>query len=585
VPHAATASEVPGTVRTQRIAPTEGPTEFLKPMTTIVHLCVWSGDVARARELVSSRYAGGETSELPFRKLRESGFFERVRLLRSLRGRAIVFYCDSLQSFKYSQLLQCIHLLHRCRETVLCEEGGGSKTFRTRDILRAAPSLLWNLLFDLKTLLYWRCYLRLRLAHAHPSLAAPTGGDLEIAYLLPNMATIGTSGGAISHIRGFLNGLKVSGGSCRVFSGTPLAQDAFETEIVAPGRRPYFFWEAAMLGYNSVFTRGVQRYLASSAPAAFYQRHCRFAIAGALLSSRSRVPLILEYNGPEGWIADHWDPTPFRSWVRLCEEVTLRSAARIIVVSEVLRLELLDRGIPADRIRLNPNAVDPGYFSPGPGREQGRRELGVKPDEVLVGFAGSFSLWHGIEVLEQTIVRLLGNQAPTRLRFVLMGNGLLHGAMRSALAAYEKTGDVIFTGSVPSNKVVEYLDASDILVSPHIPMPDGSRFFGSPTKIFEYMAMGKGIVASRLEQIAEVLEHDRTAWLVTPGDVNELSEAILRLAMDPAKRKELGEAARHAAIERHSWVRNVSWALSDLPMQPPAGRAVVTAVDGSTLAP
>jgi glycosyltransferase involved in cell wall biosynthesis len=295
--------------------------------------------------------------------------------------------------------------------------------------------------------------------------------------------------------------------------------------------------------------------------------------------------LILEYNGPEGWIADHWDPTPFRSWVRLCEEVTLRSAARIIVVSEVLRLELLDRGIPADRIRLNPNAVDPGYFSPGPGREQGRRELGVKPDEVLVGFAGSFSLWHGIEVLEQTIVRLLGNQAPTRLRFVLMGNGLLHGAMRSALAAYEKTGDVIFTGSVPSNKVVEYLDASDILVSPHIPMPDGSRFFGSPTKIFEYMAMGKGIVASRLEQIAEVLEHDRTAWLVTPGDVNELSEAILRLAMDPAKRKELGEAARHAAIERHSWVRNVSWALSDLPMQPPAGRAVVTAVDGSTLAP
>ena len=106
---------------------------------------------------------------------------------------------------------------------------------------------------------------------------------------------------------------------------------------------------------------------------------------------------------------------------------------------------------------------------------------------------------------------------PCRLRFVLMGDGLLHGEMRSALAAYEKTGEVIFTGSLPSDKVAEYLDASDILVSPHIPMPDGSRFFGSPTKLFEYMAMGKGIVASRLEQLAEVLEHDRTAWLVTPG--------------------------------------------------------------------
>ena len=72
-----------------------------------------------------------------------------------------------------------------------------------------------------------------------------------------------------------------------------------------------------------------------------------------------------------------------------------------------------------------------------------------------------------------------------------MGDGLLHGEMRAALAAYEKTGEVIFTGSLPRDKVAEYLDASDILVSPHIPMPDGSRFFGSPTKLFEYMAMGK----------------------------------------------------------------------------------------------
>ena len=95
-----------------------------------------------------------------------------------------------------------------------------------------------------------------------------------------------------------------------------------------------------MLSYNFVFARGVQRHLASATPRAFYQRHCRFSIAGALLSTRLKVPLILEYNGPEGWIADHWDPTPFRSWIRLCEEVTLRCAARIIVVSEVLREEL-----------------------------------------------------------------------------------------------------------------------------------------------------------------------------------------------------------------------------------------------------
>ena len=199
-------------------------------------------------------------------------------------------------------------------------------------------------------------------------------------------------------------------------------------------------------------------------------------------------------------------------------------------------------------------------------------------------FAGSFSLWHGIAILQQAIIQLLSNP-PCRLRFLLMGNGLLHAEMRLALAAYENMGEVVFTGTLPSDKVADYLDACDVLVSPHIPMPDGSRFFGSPTKIFEYMAMGKGIVASRLEQIAEVLEHGETAWLVTPGDVNELAEAIALLALNPAKRKALGEAARRAAVERHSWVGNALWALSDMGAQTPARGAVVRAVNGSTLAP
>ena len=142
---------------------------------------------------------------------------------------------------------------------------------------------------------------------------------------------------------------------------------------------------------------------------------------------------------------------------------------------------------------------------------------------------------------------------------------------------------MIFTGPLPRDKVAEYLDASDILVSPHIPMPDGSRFFGSPTKLFEYMAMGKGIVASRLDQLAEVLVHDQTALLVTPGSVEELAEAILRLASDPSKRESLGAAARQAAVERHSWARNVRLGLqrSCQPRQRALGTRQLTALASS----
>jgi glycosyltransferase involved in cell wall biosynthesis len=534
----------------------------------VVYLCVWSGDAICARDLVGTRFPGIEIREFPHRRLRVSGFAERIRLLRGFRGQAMVFYFQSITDFKHRQILGCIHFLHRCQETVLCDKGGRWESIGNANILRSASGVLVSFLLDVKTLIFWWCYLQIWLMRAKLTPANIDGRNPEIAYLIPTPANIGSGGGAISHIRGFLYGLNAAGITCRVFSGTALAQDAFENEIIPAGSRPYFFWGAAMLSYNFVFARGVQRYLASGAPRFFYQRHVAFSIAGALLSRRLKVPLILEYNGSEAWIAKHWDPNPLRSWIRLCEDVTLRCAARIIVVSEVLRQELLERGIPADRIRVNPNAVDPNYFYPGRGRELGRRQLDVEPDEVLIGFVGSFSLWHGIEILQQAIVSLLSASTPRRLRFVLIGDGLLHGEMRSALAAYESTGEVIFTGPLPRDKVAEYLDASDILVSPHIPMPDGSRFFGSPTKLFEYMAMGKGIVASRLDQLAEVLEHDRTAWLITPGNVEELAEAILCLALDQPKREALGSAARRAAVERHSWSHNVACALGDFNLGP-----------------
>ena len=91
---------------------------------------------------------------------------------------------------------------------------------------------------------------------------------------------------------------------------------------------------------------------------------------------------------------------------------------------------------------------------------------------------------------------------------------------------------------------------------PHIPMPDGSPFFGSPTKLFEYMSMGKAIVASNLGQLAKVLSQNETAILVEPGDVDQFVEAVRLLASDARLRESLGRRAREVAIERHTWTRN-----------------------------
>jgi glycosyltransferase involved in cell wall biosynthesis len=124
------------------------------------------------------------------------------------------------------------------------------------------------------------------------------------------------------------------------------------------------------------------------------------------------------------------------------------------------------------------------------------------------------------------------------------------------LAAERERGKVIFTGAVAHERVPSLLDACDILIAPHVPLADGSDFFGSPTKIFEYMAMGKAIVASRLGQIGEVLVDSETALLVAPGSPGEIVNAIVRLLDSGELRARLGTKAREVAVKNHTWARN-----------------------------
>jgi glycosyltransferase involved in cell wall biosynthesis len=208
---------------------------------------------------------------------------------------------------------------------------------------------------------------------------------------------------------------------------------------------------------------------------------------------------------------------------------------------------------------VNPNGVDVERFRPGVGGADVRRELGIRDDKVVAGFVGTFGPWHGVEKLAEAI-KLIPNE---RVRFLLVGSGSLHVEVEKRLEAEVASGRVIFTGAVGHERVPGLLDACDILVAPHVPLADGSEFFGSPTKIFEYMAMGKGIVASRLGQIGEVLVNEETALMVEPGDVGELMSAIMRLVESEDLRRSLGSKAREVAEREHTWTHNARRVLDE----------------------
>ncbi|MFQ5904407.1 MAG: glycosyltransferase, partial [Candidatus Binatia bacterium] len=143
-----------------------------------------------------------------------------------------------------------------------------------------------------------------------------------------------------------------------------------------------------------------------------------------------------------------------------------------------------------------------------------------------------------------------------RLHFLLIGDGNLRFEFESRVREEGVESSVTLAGLVPHQDVPQHLAACDILVSPHVRPADGSEFFGSPTKLFEYMAMGKGIVASKLGQIGEVLRDGETAILVKPGDPKDLASGILRLVSDEALRRQLGRRAREVVAAEYTWKRN-----------------------------
>src|SRR5690606_18732422 len=126
--------------------------------------------------------------------------------------------------------------------------------------------------------------------------------------------------------------------------------------------------------------------------------------AGVVASRRFNVPLVLEYNGSEVWVSKHWGtPLRFSRIASMIEDVNLRHAALVVVVSEVLRDELLERGIPPERIVFYPNCIDPTIFDASRFSAEDRLRLrsryGIGQDEVVCAFLGTFGPWHGADVL------------------------------------------------------------------------------------------------------------------------------------------------------------------------------------------
>lgn len=363
-------------------------------------------------------------------------------------------------------------------------------------------------------------------------------------------------GGSFSHVKGFLDGLRSLGHDYfAISSGTlPVDKDArFYPVPYSPLFRN--LPEVLSLAYNLTLERVARPIMHAEKPDFIYHRHSEFNYITSVLKREFRIPLVLECNGSEVWIKKNWGKVYLEPLLRWSEEVQFAEADVITVVSEVMRQQLVDLGVPAAKVVVNPNGVDTDLFRPGLDGSSVSDRFGLK-DKFVAGFVGTFGAWHGVDVLARSIKRAA--QLVGHVHYLVIGDGALRGEVERIIREDGMGDHLTLTGAVSHHDIPSYLAACNVLLSPHVQNADGSVFFGSPTKLFEYMGMGLPIIASGVGQIGEVLQDGVNALMMRHRDHDHLAELLQRLAQDPGLAGRLGRQARSDAEAKFSWRMNAS---------------------------
>ncbi|MBI3966346.1 MAG: glycosyltransferase family 4 protein [Chloroflexi bacterium] len=219
------------------------------------------------------------------------------------------------------------------------------------------------------------------------------------------------------------------------------------------------------------------------------------------------------------------------------------AASVLIAVSAEVAAYLGRFPVARGRVHVVPNGVNPERFPVDqlPSRPGG-------PETFTVGFVGTLKPWHGLPTLVDAFALLHEQDSTTRL--LVVGDGPERLGLETSLTARGLLDAVHLSGAVAPEDVPGLLASMDVAVAPY---PELSRFYFSPLKVYEYLAAGRPVVASRIGQLADLLVDGVNGSLCPPGDAVVLADTLRRLRADPELRARLGRNGRATVLCHHCW--------------------------------
>ena len=308
-------------------------------------------------------------------------------------------------------------------------------------------------------------------------------------------------------------------------------------------------YELAEIAYNSVARTTLGRHVRRFRPDLIYDRYNTYSTAAIATGRAHGIPVLLEVNtiALERQTYEH-HRLRMPALANRYERSICAGASHVFAVSTPLAHFLaVERGVDRRDLTVLPNGANPETFKPGASPRPAAL-TGVASQRIVIGFVGILRPWHGVDLFLQACVTLV--QRGHDVHVLIVGDGPMEGALRRLASSAQIAERVTFTGRVAHRTVKDYVAAMDVAVSAR------ATFYASPMKIIEYMAMARPVVAPAMTNIRDLIDDGENGLLFEPENTADLARKLEDLIVAPARRVELGRAARQKVEQLLNWDHN-----------------------------
>jgi glycosyltransferase involved in cell wall biosynthesis len=318
---------------------------------------------------------------------------------------------------------------------------------------------------------------------------------------------------------------------------------------------PGALYELLEVAYNAKAFLRLRAAVRAQRPDVIYERFSLFLFAGLWMHRLSGIPMLLEVNAPLYEERSKNDGLRLPALGRWAQRLLWNRVDHVLPVTGVLARTVAEYGVAPSRVTVIPNGINPERFGAIPVSAAAKAALGLPPRLVL-GFTGFIRGWNEVHRLIDFVAL---HHARFDLHVLVVGDGPARASLQEYARAHGVPDRLTIAGIVERDDVARHVAAFDIAVLP------GLTPYSSPLKLFEYLQLGRAIIAPDTENIREILTNGLDALLFDPARDGALEAALLRLCTDATLRTRLGLCA-HQTIS----AKSLTWSCN-------AGRVVAIA--------